>query len=145
MAAPESLGRSCGERWIGLCIGADGHPGIPAGEERAQAAVECAGPGLERPVRAPARPAHLLAFREALAHNDVDGRLDKFRRHPLAVAVTLGVVRDRIRIVRNVGVKLGRRPPQRRQARVGALELDCHVGEILKARHRPVQIAIASP
>jgi len=68
------------------------------------------------------RPAHLLSLAEALAHHRVDRRFDETGRNPLAVAVSLGIVRDRAGIVGDVDLELARRFAKGLQARVIGFE-----------------------
>ena len=110
---------------------------IPIVELRFERAVENAASGLQHQVRAGFRPTHLLAFREALSDHRVDGGLDEGGRDPLPVSMPLGIIRNGVCIVGDVGVELIDTFAERLDTRVcgvEALQVDRKTGNAGQSR-----------
>ena len=119
--------------------------GIPALELHPERVIEHPGSGLKHQVRTALRPAHLLTFREALSDNRIDGGLREGRRDPLAIAMSLGVVRDGVGVAPDVGAKFVGALAECLDSRVGGrevLQVVEVVGETVNAGQRLAVIAV---
>ena len=99
-----------------------GHGRVPFSEGLRQGAIEGLGAGLQEQVGTGLGPLHLLLLGKALADHEVDSGFREGCRDRLRVAPALAVVRDRGRVVVDVGDQACRRFGEPRQAEIVAVQ-----------------------